>query len=54
MKMTYGDLVKKYVTGGAAIIYLNKKYGEPEYITQKNNGEPKDITKKNSEGSAKK
>jgi hypothetical protein len=41
MKMTYSDMVKKYVTGGAAIIYLNKKYGEPKYI------EPKDITKKN-------
>jgi hypothetical protein len=41
MKMTYSDLVKKYVTGGAAIIYLKKKYGEPKYI------EPKDITKKN-------
>jgi hypothetical protein len=47
MKMTYSDLVKKYVTGGAAIIYLNKKYGEPKYITPKNNEEPKDITKKN-------
>jgi hypothetical protein len=51
MKMTYSDLVKKYVTGGAAIIYLNKKYGEPKYITQKNDGEPKDITKKNTGGS---
>jgi len=40
MKMTYSDLVKKYVTGGAAIIYLNKKYGEPKYITPKNNEKP--------------
>ena len=54
MKMTYSDLVKKYVTGGAAIIYLNKKYGEPKYITPKNNEEPKDITKKNKEGSREK
>jgi hypothetical protein len=51
MKMTYSDLVKKYVTGGAAIIYLNKKYGEPKYITPENNGEPENITKKNKEGS---
>jgi hypothetical protein len=39
MKMSYSDLVKKYVTGGAAIIYLNKKYGEPKYIAPTKNNE---------------